>query len=404
MASKCSVCIPFVDILTSHVNILEFFIKQSLQFLYAHLSLQKHFENISQRVQYGFKHNKFYRVFFFLLANNVILFINNILRYIYDCGSTFMTSILSCIYIISTIFLVIMVFLFAMEDKATYKKKIIIIIVVIFIIIVPLLSPLVIKHNTLNTIKYFSNKDKINYIIDFVHLKNEYISDINWMDLRRITSNLYNSIKIFNRLFSRAIPYLYYVTGVGRCGEVADLSLFYLSNSNVSCRKVGLPGEDHEFFEVYYNGSWRVYDLGYSIMNNVTRSYRAEKRIDEMGSISYVEGYDVNGAIDLTSEYVNSDHICIKIVNSYNESLRDVKIELKHKFRGSVRAIPARNTFITGSDGVVSLYLGDLNYSKKAQLAENYFWVFIDGFNSTITVTSTGSGQTSSYVLYHPKK
>ena len=224
------------------------------------------------------------------------------------------------------------------------------------------------------------------------------------MDLENIISNIYNSIKILNRLFSRTIPYLYYVTGVGRCGEVADLSIFYLRNSNINCRKVGLPGEDHEFFEVLNNGSWEVYDLGYSNMNNVTRSYRAEKRIIQMGSISYVEGYDVNGAIDLTSEYVNSDHISIKIVNSLNEPLRDVKIELKHKFRGNIRTIPGRNAFITGSDGESSFYLGTMDYGPKAQPAENYYWVFIDGFNSTKTVTSTGSELSSTYIINYSKK
>ena len=251
--------------------------------------------------------------------------------------------------------------------------------------------------------KDLSDKDKINYVVEYVHTNNEYISEINWMEMKNVISNTYNFIKSINIIFSRAIPYLYYVTGVGRCGEVADFSVFYLRNSDIICRKVGLPGEDHAFFEVLYNGSWRVFDLGYSNMNNVTRSYRAEKRIKEMGSISYIEAYDINGVIELTNDYVSSDYICIKIVNSNNESLRDVKIELKHKFRGNIRTIPGRNAFISESKGEVGFYLGTMNYGLKAQPAENYYWVFVDGINSTITVDSTGSGKASTYLIVYPK-
>jgi len=356
-------------------------------------------------IKYKIRRIEFKVLLIFLLCN-IILFFNNIFRYILNINYFFISTILSFIYIITSIVLIFYSILVIMNKKNKlniFSKKIYFIIFIILTISIPLISPAVTMTYTNVRIKTLSFHDKINYIVKFVNNENEYITDIKINSIFEYFNiyNIYNGLKVFDRLINFN-TYFYYLTGVGKCGEIADASIYYLQANNITCRKVVIPGENHAFFEVYQNGNWRVYDLGYSNMNNITRLERAKERLNRMGSMSYVEGYDLNGYIDLTKFYVNTDLIDIKIENSLNEPLKGIEVVLKHQFRGNIFTIPDHNSFVTDTNGEVTLNLGKMSYNSNAQPAEDYYWIFVNGVNSTKTVTSYGNGDINNINIIYP--
>ncbi|MCX6649399.1 MAG: transglutaminase domain-containing protein [Candidatus Bathyarchaeota archaeon] len=316
----------------------------------------------------------------------------------------FISTFLSLIYFGTSLYLIAYLIIILFSNKIIiFKRKIYSILFIIVILLVPITSPFIIITYTNYKVQSLSDFDKINYIVNLISNETEYIGEVkigSIFDYFSI-SNIYVAIKSLVRCPYPNV-YAYFITGVGKCGEVADVSIFLLRQNNISCRKVAFAGENHEFFEVFQNNDWRVYDLGYSNMNNVTRIYRAEDRINRMGSLSYVEGYDVIGDIDLTNLYVNSDLICIKVINNLNEPLRGLSIVLKHRFRGGIFSIPGHNPFITDTNGEVKFNLGKMDYNLNAPNSDNYYWVFINGINSTKTVTSNGLGNVNRIVLSPP--
>ena len=61
------------------------------------------------------------------------------------------------------------------------------------------------------------------------------------------------------------------MVGTGHCGEMSTATISYLGRLGIEARKVGLPGENHEFVEVELNGSWWVVDPGYFGGEIITR-------------------------------------------------------------------------------------------------------------------------------------
>jgi len=165
----------------------------------------------------------------------------------------------------------------------------------------------------------------------------------------------------------------------------------YLSKLDIEARKVGLPGENHEFVEVKLNGSWWVVDPGYYRGEIITRQERANRRIDDVGAISYVVAYVDSSFIELTQEYVPTDTIIIKVTLG-GEQLVNAQVVLKHLFMNNEWSLPP---LYTDGNGTVALHLGALTYNSKANEVEPYFWIYVNGQNTGRNVTSTGTNQTN---------
>jgi len=177
--------------------------------------------------------------------------------------------------------------------------------------------------------------------------------------------------------------------GTGQCGEMSTATISYLSKLSIEARKVGLPGENHEFVEVKLNGSWWVVDPGYYRGEIITRHERANRRIDDVGAISYVVAYVDSSFVELTQEYVPTDTISIRVTLG-GEQLANAQVVLKHLFMNNEWSLPP---LYTDGNGTVTLHLGALTYNSKANEVEPFFWVYVNGQNTGSNVTSTGTGQ-----------
>lgn len=184
--------------------------------------------------------------------------------------------------------------------------------------------------------------------------------------------------------------FTFLIVGVGSCRELGYSSMAFLDFLGYETRPVSLPGEDHMFAEVNLDGEWFVLDPGYTNMTMVTQEDRGNARIREIGGLSYaVANIDTNPII-ITNSYTSTDIIRLKIVKG-DVPQPEVEVVLKHKFRGMTLSLPALST---DSNGEVLFELGIMNYNRTSiEPAEKFYWVYVDGKNTTNTVHSTGSGK-----------
>ena len=181
------------------------------------------------------------------------------------------------------------------------------------------------------------------------------------------------------------------MVGVGSCGEMARATKLLLDDLGIESRLVSFAGEDHMFVEVRINDKWLVLDPGYQL-NLITRDERGTKRLEEIGGLSYVVGYTNRGFVELTQQYVSTDKIVIKVLND-GEPIANAKIVLKHIFMGHEQSLPE---FYSDINGVVEINLGPLSYNNsKIEPAEPYYWIYVNGRNTHLKVSSTGSGKTT---------
>jgi hypothetical protein len=186
----------------------------------------------------------------------------------------------------------------------------------------------------------------------------------------------------------------YLMVGTGACLEIAVATEALLHKAGFEVRRVSLPGEDHTFVEVNVNNIWMVVDPGYNFLEPITREERAEARIREFGAISYVVAYSGSSIAEVTSSYVRTDTITIKITDG-GEPLLNTPIHLVHKFMGRNLRIPTETTsFFTDSNGEVTFHLGALTFNEKAGEHDTCYWVYVNGQYAGYNVTSTGTGTT----------
>lgn len=118
-----------------------------------------------------------------------------------------------------------------------------------------------------------------------------------------------------------------------------------LNDAGFEARIIALPGEDHDFTECKVNGTWMVIDPGYGYTAPVSRQERANARLEEMGAISYVIAYNGSNFTELTSQYVTTDSITIKITNQ-GKPLPNAEVYLTHEFRGRIVRLPDTGMFL----------------------------------------------------------
>ena len=205
----------------------------------------------------------------------------------------------------------------------------------------------------------------------------------------RISQRVFDTMLTTGFLRAQNDFWKFLMVGTGQCGEMSTATVSYLSKLSTEARKVGLPGENHEFVEVKLNGSWWVVDPGYYRGEIITRLERANRRINDVGAISYVVAYVDSSFVELTQEYVPTDTIIIR-VRCAGESLAGAQIILKHLFMSAEWSLPP---LYSDGNGTVVLHLGALNYNDDAKQYESYYRICINGKDTGFRATSTGSGQ-----------
>jgi hypothetical protein len=202
-----------------------------------------------------------------------------------------------------------------------------------------------------------------------------------------------NNLGTYNLYRSSSDYWKYLLVGTGACYEAAMASSTLLNDAGFEARVIALPGEDHDFTEVKINETWMVIDPGYGYSTPVSRAERANARLDEMGAISYVIAYTSSNFTELTSLYVPTDTITIK-VTSEGEPLPNAEVYLTHEFLNRTLRLPSLGMFfITNATGEVTLHMGALTYNQNANKYENYYWVYVNGEKTTYNVTSTGTNE-----------
>lgn len=195
----------------------------------------------------------------------------------------------------------------------------------------------------------------------------------------------------FHRAQNDFLKYL--IVGVGGCGETAMASTVFFDRLDIESRRVAFPGEDHAFVEVKLNGTWMVVDPGYYGSELLTRKERGLKRVEEFGALSYVIAYADNMFIELTQYYVATDAIVTRVTYE-GEPVANAEVFLKHTFLGRETRLPSQEyMFYSDGNGTVVLHMGSLAYNEKAGEVESYFWIYVNGRNTGLNVTSTGSGR-----------
>jgi len=206
-------------------------------------------------------------------------------------------------------------------------------------------------------------------------------------------ASLVRNISTYNILRSNNDFWKYMLVGTGACLEIATTTKTLLSETGLEARRIGLPGEDHAFNEVKINGTWFVIDSGYGIIKPITREQRAALRLAEFGAISYVIAFTDSSFIELTSFYVPTDTITIRVI-SENEPVANAQIYLKHEFLSRQLQIPSTDTsFFTGTNGEVTFHLGALTYNESASKYDSFYWIYVNGERTEYKVTSNGTGE-----------
>ena len=184
------------------------------------------------------------------------------------------------------------------------------------------------------------------------------------------------------------------IFGVGACSEMANVGVKMLRDVGLEAMVVAFPGEDHTFAQVKINNTWMVFDPGYYKGKIVTWERRINDRIREYGNISYIAAY-VNGEfIELTHKYIPTDTIIIRVLHN-REPLSSACIILTHKFLNKEVPIPGNELcFYTDTNGYITIHLGPPKYYEKASPYEPYFKIIVNGKDSGIKVSSTGSHKT----------
>lgn len=305
----------------------------------------------------------------------VIAFISFWVFFSFDC--CFNSPLSYTVFPITTVFLMFL-YLNSRKTESVLLSKKVIALSLIMILSMPYVVTMFGFRSVLSVAEAASDADKVELVSDYVR----FVTTSFW-GLRGVERG-YVSI---HRASSDLLKFL--IVGAGSCGEMAHATKAFLDNLNMESRLVSFPGEDHVFVEVKMQGDWLVVDPGYGL-NLVTREERGLKRCKNIGGLSYVVAYTDQGLVELTQHYVTTDRIVVRILDN-GEPTALAKVMFQHTFMGSRRSLPE---FFTDSNGTVELSLGPLTYNNsKIEPAEPYYWIFVNGKNTKLKATSTGSGK-----------
>ena len=171
-----------------------------------------------------------------------------------------------------------------------------------------------------------------------------------------------------------------------RCGACMEYSLLYRElayAANLTVRSVHNPGEDHNWDEVYINGTWIIVDPSLGKFNVSSRYYEIHRGLN----VSYVYAKYTNGtAVDITERYTNTSTIKIKVIQN-NTPVAQAKIGIYSLNYYKDHGLPIIGaTCYTNQNGICQIRLGGGKY--RVTVEKHY-----DGsiyFGETIIETTEG--------------
>lgn len=254
----------------------------------------------------------------------------------------------------------------------TKKYSAVISLALILVVVLPNIAALIGTNAIINQTSAIENEsEKVSFIFSHV----EGMTAFGWMP------RAYNDY------------WKFVLSGAGSCGEMAMANTNLMTASGLEVRTVSIAGENHELVEVNTTGKWKVADSA----TITTREEWAQKRISDVGALTYVSTVIENSFLELTQEYVNnSDTIVIKVLRN-GQPVPNAEVQLKHTFVTATGSLICQlpnsdRSFITNVNGTVSLHLGKPYYIGEFKESEPFYWVFVNGENQSRTVTSTGTG------------
>jgi len=143
----------------------------------------------------------------------------------------------------------------------------------------------------------------------------------------------------------------FFVFGFSACGELGFLERNILNSIGIKARPVLVPGENHEFNEIFVNGEWMASDPGYKEYPLNTTESRGNGRISEFGAVSLVYAVGEDGAIIWrTDDYnKNIDQVTIQV-------FRNVTIVKFTKTNNGRYAVEIDNQHLPFANGSIVLY------------------------------------------------
>ncbi len=159
------------------------------------------------------------------------------------------------------------------------------------------------------------------------------------------------------RFFNLGTTWLFFM-GEGRCGEASNLYNYMGRAVGLDVREIRNDGENHQWNEVYLDGTWVHIDPSIGLFNYPDYY---EKNLESNKQYSYAYWVDEKGQKQsVTEKYTETSELHISVVDKIKK-IENAIIELKSKNE----KYPANNTVITGvtnADGDFTVFLGDNNY------------------------------------------
>jgi hypothetical protein len=125
----------------------------------------------------------------------------------------------------------------------------------------------------------------------------------------------------------------------------------------------------------------------------VSRNETAQKRIHDVGCLSYIIAPSKNSFIELTQEYVPTDLIVISVTKN-GEPMAGTQVKLFRSGTLSAQLPSVDRSFVTDTNGTVVLHLGKSHFVSPYQGTDDFYRIWVGGQETKYAVTSTGAGQT----------
>lgn len=202
---------------------------------------------------------------------------------------------------------------------------------------------------------------------------------LKWQEEKMLTSNTYgNSYKILFsnihiitkppkiciRLSGHENPKWTLISKCGACEEDAIAFMEFATLGNLTVRSIHMHGEDHNFDEMFINGSWITVDP----TQRVDKGYNVPPDFFEKEwklNISYAYAIYPNDTVeDVTYRYTNTSNLTLFLRDHYNHSVENATVLVFSNNRYDHRF--TNLSCITDSYGKCKFILGDGNYSIEA--------------------------------------
>ena len=328
-------------------------------------------KNASKTSSMGKLYGRVTFILFSILFSTMLFFVDSCVNILY-CNMTFPLILpAACLF-------------FRSEISKVKVSKYIVIAILTFILFTPYVSAFLGLNRIVSTIKAIEN-EKYEAQLVSQYIRAITISFWGLQGLERKYVSFHRALRGSCLDFQKFL-----MNGVGSCGEMARATEVLLDNLGIESRLVSFVGEDHMFVEVKIDDRWLVLDPGYQL-NLITRKERGARRLKDIGGLSYVVAYTDEGLVELTQQYVSTDKVVIRVLSN-GEPIANAKVVLKHTFMGHEQLLPE---FYSDVNGIVELNLGPLSYNNsKIEPAEPYYWIYVNGHNTHLKISSTGSGET----------